>query len=58
MKCPKYSFEINDELRRSYCRNCEGCEGAKPRFELGKVDVFELARRLKEKEEKKAKEKL
>lgn len=52
MNCPKFGFEINDSLRRSYCRNCEGCDlvKVKPRFELGEVDVFELARKLKERE--------
>ena len=54
MNCPKYGFEINDLLRQSYCRNCEGCSLVKPRFELGKVDPFELARLLKEKEDGKA----
>jgi len=48
--CPKFGFEINDTLRQSYCRNCEGCSLViKPRFELGKVDIFDLACRLKEK---------
>jgi len=52
MNCPKYGFEITNELKQSYCRHCEGCDFvSKPRFELGKIDPFELARRLKEKEE-------
>ena len=51
MNCPKFGFEITDLLKQSYCRNCEGCVFAKPQFQLGKVDIFELARRLKEKKE-------
>jgi len=51
MNCPKFGFEITESLKQSYCKNCDGCsEITKPRFELGKVDIFELARRLKEKE--------
>jgi len=55
MKCPKFGWEITDSLRQAYCRDCEGCpeSGIKPRFEMGKVDIFKLARLLKEKEEKK-----
>lgn len=35
------------------CRNCgDYTDEHKARFELGKVDIFELARLLKEKEQK------
>jgi len=62
MRCPKYSFEINDSLRSSYCKNCEGCPevGGNPRYSLRGVnpsrpkeeivDPFVLARLLKAKE--------
>jgi hypothetical protein len=58
MNCPKYGFEINESLKQSYCRNCDGCDSVKPRFELGKVDPFKLARLLKERERGKYEEDL
>jgi len=53
MKCPKFGFEITDALKQSYCLNCvEKCDAMQSRVELGKVDVFRLARLLKEKKDK------
>lgn len=55
MECPKFGFEITPELKQSYCLNCvDKCETVKPAHNtLGKVDVFELARLLAEKEQDK-----
>lgn len=52
MVCPKFRFEITAELKQSYCLNCvDKCETVKPVHNLlGKVDVFELARLLTEKQ--------
>ena len=50
MQCPKYGFEITPDLKKSYCVACSESCGSHPRFELGKVDVFKLARLLKERE--------
>ncbi len=53
MQCPKYGFEITDTLKRSYCLNCrDKCEGVSHSMGLGKVDIFELGRLLKEKRDK------
>lgn len=54
MQCPKFGFEITDNLKKSYCLNCPDRDQCftKPRFEMGKVDIFKLARLLKEKEER------
>jgi hypothetical protein len=53
MKCPKYSFEITDELRQSYCKNCDGC-GENPHSQgdstmLPPVDISKLTQGLAEK---------
>lgn len=51
MRCPScgsYSFDIAGRCK--YCGVTPPT--SKPRFELGKVDVFKLAQLLKEKREK------
>ena len=50
MECPKYSFEITDALRQSYCKNCDGCgDNQNITSTLPPVDIFQLASGLKEK---------
>lgn len=54
MKCPKYSFEITETLRQSYCKNCNGCEDNPHNpTALPPVDIFKLAQDLAEKEKHK-----
>ena len=57
MFCPKFGFEVTSDFKQSYCLNCaDKCEIVKPTFNLlGKVDVFELARLLAEKQKNKNK---
>lgn len=59
VKCPKYQFEITDELKRTYCKNCDGC-GENPRHPpssamLPPVDINKLAQGLAEKKANKVK---
>ena len=56
MMCRRYGFKITNILKHSYyCLNCpdwNDCHGS-PHFELENVDIFELAKLLKEKQEAK-----
>ena len=53
MKCPKYGYEVTDELKRSYCLNCsDKCDFIERGKPLGEVNMFELGRLMKEKREK------
>lgn len=54
MQCPKYSFEITDALRQSYCKNCDGCaDSPRNSSTLPPVDIFKLARGLTDREKSK-----
>jgi len=53
MNCPKFGFEINDNLKQSYCKNCDGCQEVKPcRYLNEAIDIFKLAKGLKSREQK------
>ena len=53
MSCDSSCVYFENKGNNSVCWGCADFEYTKPRFELGKVDIFKLARLLKEKEEKK-----
>ena len=51
MNCQNYGFEITSLLKETYCCNCSNRSDCftTPKFELPKVDVFELAKLLTKK---------
>lgn len=48
MKCPKFGFEVTELFKESRCLNCPDRSECfvRPRFGLGKIDVFKLAEGL------------
>lgn len=50
MSCGEWCVYYRDKGKTSACKGCKDYEVKRSRFELPKVDIFELARRLAEKE--------
>ena len=57
MSCGIWCVYYKNKGSTSACMNCsDNKRFLKPRFEMGKVDIFKLAQLLKEKEERSKKE--
>jgi hypothetical protein len=52
MECGSWCVFYRDRATASICKTCSYYEEHKPKVELGKVDIWKLAKLLKEKEEK------